>query len=131
MSVFDGWGDLWSVMTGAEQRRGEELDRRLAELNRDALESNRWTQEQFNAAEANRLDGATGNTRGEVIEAAAEGAVEGLVSLPDNVRRGVDGAARWTLSAVPWWAWIVGGVALFVYLGGGAVVRAQLARYAR
>lgn len=131
VSVFQGWGDLWDVVSGSEQERGEELDRRLAELNRDALESDRWTREQFNQAEENRMAGATGDTRSEVLGAAADGAVEGLKTIPDKIRGTVDGVAGWTLGAVPWWLWIVGAAGLFLYLGGGELVRVKLSRMAK
>lgn len=32
------------------------------------------------------------------------------------------------LGAVPWWLWLAAGFGLFLYLGGGAVIRKQIAK---
>lgn len=54
------------------------------------------------------------------------GAEEGLQNAAGVVRAGINLPARFLLSAIPWWVWIAGGVALFVYLGGGAVIRRKV-----
>lgn len=54
-----GWFQrvIFGVDLDAEQERGEELDRRLEELNREKLESGDWDEETFEQAEANRKAG--------------------------------------------------------------------------
>lgn len=63
---------------------------------------------------------AVGKGVGKGVSTAAKGAAEGALSAAGGV---------------PWWLWIVGAGALFVYLGGGKVVdyqaRKRISRYAR
>jgi hypothetical protein len=54
------------------------------------------------------------------------GAEEGLQNAAGVVRAGINLPARFLLSAIPWWVWIVAAGALFIYLGGGAVVRRKV-----
>jgi hypothetical protein len=128
MSLFSGWGDLWDVATGSEQRRGEAADARLEELNRAKRERGEWTDSQYNEAERNRIEGSTGSTRGEVLGAAAQGAAEGLAALPGQVRETLTAGAGWTLALVPWWGWILALGAVAYYLGAFTRARNILAK---
>jgi len=126
---------LWGVDLEAEQRRGQQLDADLAELNRRKLESGQYTQEEYQRAEANRLAGATGNVAGEVRSEFYAGAREGannVLNFPGQVvgtvGQGAGQLLGGVLAAVPWWVWLGGLAALFVWMGGLTLLKGRLAQ---
>jgi hypothetical protein len=130
---------LLGVDIDEEQRQQEELDRKLAESNRDLLNRGVWTQAQYDQAEQDRQAGAAGDLQGEVFDAARAGAIEGAESelglvknvtgaAADAVYGTVDFAGRTVFRAIPWWVFFVGAIALFFWAGGGVWLKGRLAR---
>lgn len=107
---------VFGVDLDAEAARGAELDGVIATQNQSALDRGVWTQEQYDAAEANRMspDSVTSNAQAQVKDAFTEGAKEGL----DEIRGGVQSVVTTATSFVPWWVWAVGLTLLFVRVGG-------------
>jgi hypothetical protein len=102
----------WIYAPG-EQARGEELDRQLAELNRQRLESGFYTPEVYAQAMDN-LSAGNVDVEKELSGAFTEGWKEG----GDNVRRTVGDAINSTVATVgriiPWQIWLIlGCIALF------------------
>lgn len=119
---------VYGVDLDEEQRRGNELDARLEALNRQALETGRWNADQYRRAEENRTAGLTGDVRQDVRSAAAEGAVEGIRAIPGAIKETLRAPFVFAQAILPWQLWVVGAVALFIYLGGGVYLRGILAR---
>lgn len=55
---------------------------------------------------------------------AADSAYKGLWS-------GLTGLVKKILGPIPWWVWLVAAGALFFWMGGAALLRGRLAKYAR
>lgn len=117
--------DIWAP---GETQRGAELSRQNAELNarRVAMgkETPEWAAAQSEAFDANGPD--TYNQQ--IADAAAQGALEGFAAMPEKARGLFNGAAGWSLSFFPWWAWLLAGLAVFAWLGGAELSRGILAR---
>ena len=122
---------LRTQVTGVDvdetQRISDEQDEKLAQLNRDALESGQYSQAQYEMAEKHRIDGVVVDAAGQVGEAFIEGAKEGLAREQELVKGAVNGVAKGILGFIPWWVFVVAIIALFLYLGGGNLVRRKIA----
>lgn len=119
---------LVDIFAPGETARADELSERNRQLNQRKLEKGQVTEE-WVARQQEAFDSTGSATyNAEVIAAAAEGATEGLVSLPGKVRGALSGVAGWGLAFVPWWAWLVGAGAVFYYLGGFVYLRGILAK---
>ena len=103
----------------AEQSRGDAADAKLAELNKQTFDSGRWTADQYQQAETDRLNGMTGDVQAQIDQAAAQGAVDGLKAEPKIFTDAVSKATGWTLSFVPWWVWPLGAAVVFFYFFDG------------
>lgn len=119
--------DLWYP---GETDRAKELEKRNRELNQKKLErgqvTEEWVTRQQEAFESTGPDAGAWNEQ--VLDAAGEGAVEGLKELPGKVRSGLTAGAGWTLSFIPWWGWLIGAGVAFGYLGGWGYLRGILSR---
>lgn len=140
------WSWTMSKLTGvdldAEQARSEQLDQATRDLNQEYLERGLWTQDQYDQAMENMVAGneSTGadNVVGSVTAEAQAGLQEGLdnvLSAPGKVVDAVvgQGAGKvlWGIvKAIPWWVWIGGGIALFIWMGGLALLRGRFAKHA-
>lgn len=120
--------DLWYP---GETDRAKELEKRNRELNQRKLEKGQvnedWVRQQEAAFEATGPTG-TDTWNSQVMDAAGEGAVEGLATMPRKVRDALSTGAGWTLSFVPWWGWLIGAGVLWGYLGGWGYLRGILNR---
>lgn len=121
----------WSLVdlfSWGETARAEDLQRRNEELNRKKIErgqvTEEWAQAQQDRFNANGPD----TYNGDIIAAAADGAMSGLENIPKSVRGALSSSASWGLSFVPWWGWIVAAGVVFHYLGGFVYLRGILAR---
>ena len=125
MSWADRLGEWW-VKDDVEE--GKRLDDELAALNRRALERGQWTPGQYESAEARRQENSADTYGGQVAESFNDGWTEGA----DNVSAVVSDTTaailntagsvatapvRGLLRGLPWWAWLVGGVALLAWSG--------------
>lgn len=57
-----------------------------------------------------------------------EGAKEGLAAEQKFVKSSLTNVTGGILGFIPWWVWIVGGIALFFYMGGGKMLKGALAK---
>lgn len=55
---------------------------------------------------------------------------DNAASMASGVKSGLNAVAGTVWSAIPWWLIIVGLVALFIYLGGGMVLRSRIQKLA-
>lgn len=104
-----GW--FWDTVSGAEQARGEELDRRTRELDAMARARGAWTPENDAIVAQHRdqqeVDTATGNAS--VLDEFKAGAEQGLADTAATVNDTLNGVAKsalgFTWRALPWWVW--------------------------
>lgn len=122
---------LYGVDLDEEQRRGDELDRRLREMNErdygpggriyNRIEAERGTEaadETYDAVLENLETSQTGDVEAQVNDAFREGLQEGA----GNIQRGFNVS----FGAIPWQLWAAGAVALFFWAGGGAWLKSIL-----
>jgi hypothetical protein len=132
-----------SVVTGvdldAEQARSNAADAATAALNQREVDAGVWTQAQADAANANMAAGnvSTGanDVVGAVTDEAEAGLQEGLhnvLAAPGEVVGAVGSGASTLLwgiiKNIPWWVWLAGAGALFVWMGGLELLRGRLKR---
>jgi len=136
------WNTLTRWVTGqdiaAEQTRAQQLDQSLIQYNEQSGYYDRIPPDMAAAAQQRITDQQTEDTdlQGQVEDAFAAGAQQGLQNEVEFVTRTVPRAISDTLNAVggavwrsiPWWVWLLAGVALFLYAGGGVWLRGRLAR---
>ncbi len=119
--------DLWAP---GETERSDDLDRRNRELNQKKLDRGQLSPEWVTAQQERFESTGSGTFNGQIMDAAAEGAVEGLQSMPGKVRAALNSVGSWAVSFIPWWAWVIGLLVLVGYLGGFTRLRGILARRA-
>lgn len=132
-----GYGPLVDVITGTEQDRAAELNARIAALNEtkrtlkefdlnieQSLGQITPAQREFGITQADALlahqNAALGDPstyRGQVADAAVEGAQEGLAWEQRSVERVTNAVVGNVFAFIPTWAWIAGGVYGLYYLG--------------
>src|SRR4051812_3001825 len=111
----------------ALEAAGEKADAANQAINQDLLAQGKLSQAAYDQTVADfnqsNLDGA-GGIGGQLADAFAEGAKEGLnaeLALPGQVVGGVTGGAGkllWGIvKNIPWWLWLAGAGALFVWMG--------------
>lgn len=102
---------FWDTISGAEQRRGEELDRRTRELDALARQRGAWTPENAAIVEQHRnqneQETATGNES--VYQEFKAGAEQGLqdtaAAVNDTLNAAAANVVGFTWRALPWWVW--------------------------
>lgn len=123
----------------AEQQRANELDAKILEANQELVNRGIWTQTQYDAA---ARDISTGNEStgandvvGSVDSEFKAGAEQGLQNVLEAPGRAVGAVgdslstAGWgILKNIPWWVYLVGLGALFVWMGGLSLLKGRLAR---
>lgn len=109
-----GLADFWFP---GETQRTAELDERNRELNRIKVARGQMTPQQA-AEQESRFEEPTKDLNTQIFDAGVEGAKEGLQSIPDTIRGGLNSVAGWTWRAIPWWVFVGGLIALVVYMGG-------------
>lgn len=116
----------WWIKDDVEE--GKRLDEKLGQLNRDAVTRGVWSDEEFKAAEKRRADGSADTYAGGVVADFREGWQEGEQTVVGAVRdttAAVLGTAGDIVKAplsglirgLPWWAWLLGIVALLAWTG--------------
>jgi len=137
------WSKTLSLVTGvdleAEQQRSNTIDAQSAVTNQQLVERGFYTQQEADdsnkaIAEANQRNG-TADVVGSVTDAFDEGLKEGahnVLKFPGDVVGGVGSGLSELLGGVlkniPWWAYVVGLGALFVWMGGLSLLRGRFAR---
>lgn len=117
--------DLWYP---GETDRAKELEKRNQELNQRKLERGQITNEWKTAQEIRFGSNGPDTYNDEILDAAGQGAVEGIKSMPKTVRDALTTGAGWSLSFVPWWGWLIGAGVAFGYLGGWTYLRGIMAK---
>jgi hypothetical protein len=120
------WG-LVDIFAPGESARAADIDRRNAELNRRREAMGRQTAEQ-SAAQESRFATDFEAYNAQILSGAIEGAMEGLGTTADTIRKGIALPINFAWRAIPWQLWAVGAVALFLYAGGGVWLRGILAK---
>jgi hypothetical protein len=135
MSFWTKVQSLWlGVDTGAEQDRQSQLDAQIASNNQGLVDKGIWTPDQLAAANQDLSQSDTPDVQGAVDQAYLDGVVEGLQNdktfLTDTVPNGISATLRGIVSsvfkAIPWQAWVIGAIVLFIYLGGLGILRRQI-----
>ena len=103
-----------AIFAPGEQKRGEELDAQLADLNRQRLESGYYTQEIYDQAEANRISGVV-DVDAQIGGAFKEGAAEGAANVKETIGNGISSAVKGIASVLPWQVWVLGALVAAVY----------------
>lgn len=114
---MSGWSDLWDVVTGKSQAESDALDAKLAKLNADKYARGEWNRDQYELAESHRAQGRI-EALSSTVDAAAQGAQEGLNNIADGISNTIDSTAQTTagffFKAIPWWVWL-GGLAYVAF----------------
>jgi hypothetical protein len=106
------------------QAASDAADARLAELNQGSRA--RYGEAWYAQAEANRT-AAVIDVPGSINEDFNRGAAEGYSNVTGAISTGLNAPFRFLWDAVPKWLWLVALLALFLYLGGGVVIRRKVA----
>lgn len=136
------WNSLVGWVSGYDaeaQAKGDAADAANQALNQKLLEQGLLTQQQYDQTVQDFQQGnaATGtdNPQQAIADQFNEGLKEGaqnVLSAPGKVVGAVGegaGTLLWgILKNIPWWAWLVGAAALFVWMGGLELLRGRLAR---
>ena len=134
------WYNPYGIFTGgvdlaAEQARGDQLDAKLQAINATDYQRGLWDATQYAQVQNNEQTGATGDVAAQVGSEFQAGLQDGLnneLSLPGKVVGAVSGGAGqllWgILKNIPWWLWLGAAGALFVWMGGLALLWGRLAK---
>jgi len=111
-----------------ESSRAAELDAKNRELNKRREQMGRQTPEQTAAQEA-RFEATSQYNQwdAQVWDGFKEGWAQGAQTTASTVRGVIAAPINWAFSAIPWQVWALGVVGAFVYLGGIAWIKKQLA----
>jgi hypothetical protein len=109
----------WIYAPG-EQERGDEADRKRAELDQKAFERGKITQ-----AELERRSNESPRivVEDELDAAFIEGAKEGYDAETSTIKAVVAAPFKFAWASLPWQLILAAGVALFLYMGGGAYLK--------
>ena len=118
---------LTAIFAPGEQERGDELDRRRLELDRQALERGRITQQEYARREAQVAEQRV-DVGAELNASFKEGAQEGYQNVTGGLRAALAAPFKFIFDALPWQAFVALAVALFLYLGGGVWLKGIIAR---
>lgn len=106
-------GLLSLIFARGEQERSDELDAQLRAHNAELVARGKMTPEQYQVFEG-RVD--SGGTVDEQMDTAfVEGAKEGLAKEQAIVKSTLTETLAGAAGFIPWWLWIVAGVALVLW----------------
>lgn len=108
---------FYGVDIDEEQARADRLDAELAALNAQRLADAKWDREQFEAAERNRLRGATPDIEGDVRAAFQEGLDDGAGNIRGSIGGTINALVATPLKIIPWQLWLAGALYLAWRLG--------------
>jgi hypothetical protein len=141
MSLSGYWSDLLSWQapgsTDAAQALSNQLDAQNAAGQQAEIAKGLYTQAQQDAVNAETADTtATGiDVAGQIDSSFVQGAQQGLqaeLALPGQIVGAAGSGASsllWgILKNIPWWVWLVGAGALFVWMGGLELLEGSLSR---
>lgn len=118
---------LWSYLTGTEDQatadaRYAAQQQHLAGTVDARLAAATLSDQQANTIRQNYLNGGLDSVDTAAQQGFIEGAQDGLnnvLAAPGNAISGAGGVVGSILKNIPWWAWVLGAGAIFIYLGGG------------
>ena len=113
---------LYGVDLDEEQARGTALDEQLRQDAADSLASGRYDQAAYDQAMQHIDQGAITDVTGSVTDAFYQGMGEGAA----NIRGTVGSAISSPFKLIPWQLWLVVIVGLFLYMGGGSMLKGVL-----
>ncbi len=136
------WNWIVTQTTGvdpaAEQARADALDAQLAAMNAPGGDYWNRLSAAGQATAATNLanqQAQSADIAGQINGAFVQGAQQGLQNELDlvsqvsgGINRVLDSVGLSVLKIVPWWAWIGGAIALFLYAGGGVWLKGRMAR---
>ncbi|SRR6266487_1111455 len=122
--LFIGY-DPWEL-----QAKGRTLDEQLAKVNQEAYERGQISAEVYQQTSQHIAEQEAETERGpeDIGGAFVTGAREGLQTEVSFVHDTIAGAINTVFGVVPWQLWALGGVALFIYMGGHQALKGSLAR---
>ena len=109
------------------QAENDRLQQATTDLNKRELAIGKINADQYNELETANVNGSI-DVNQQVTQAAQDGALEGIKSLPSKVRSVVGGALDWSLAWIPWEVWVILAIALFFWLDGHLLVKSWLKR---
>lgn len=127
MSILTDWlvGD--TAQTSGEAQANYDRQRRiLADKIAARQAAGTLTPDQVAFYQSNQ--GELASTDRAAALGALEGAGEGLQTAAAGVNRTLAGSANLIFSAIPWQVWIIGGVLLFIWMGGMELLKGKLTR---
>jgi hypothetical protein len=100
---------FYGVDLDEEQERADRLDRELAALNAQRLRDAKYSKEQFEAAEANRIRSQTPDIDGDVRAAFDEGLDEGASNIRNFLGKPFEILPALP-KIIPWQVWVAVGL---------------------
>lgn len=109
-------------------RAGQEADRKLAALNKRALESGKYDAGTYAQAQKHLADSQlTDDTiNAQIDDAIVEGLKEGYDNVTSSIKTVLDAPRKFLFASIPWYFWLLGAGAVFFYLGGGGLLKGVL-----
>ncbi|MDE3068619.1 MAG: hypothetical protein KGJ60_13875 [Verrucomicrobiota bacterium] len=134
---FESW---WNGGTAA-QATGDTLDAKLTAMNNAdyapggriynqiaAASGQSAADQAWASVQADLGAGATGNVSEQIVQAGQAGAAAGLNNLAAGVQSATSGIFDSLFKIIPWQAWLIAGLALFVWLGGLVWLKGSLSK---
>lgn len=137
-----GWFQklIYGVDLEAEQKRSDDLDAKIKAENehdygpggpiynqtvqdRGVAAANQQWEEVQARQKANQID-----VQAEVDDAFNTGLKEGYDNVTGGIKDTLAAPFKFTFAALPWQIWVVGLIVLFLYLGGGQMLKGILNR---
>lgn len=115
--LFESWGPLYDVLSGAERKRAIELNDKIDELNKSRVAAGKMTQAQADAAQEALWSENPDDYREIVKDAFWEGAMEGLKAQQEFLELATNKLLKTAADYVPTAVWIGVGVFALYYLG--------------
>ena len=104
---------VWTWLTGVdpaeEQRRSDDADRRLREMNLADLQRGTWSDEEFYARDARITAGAL-DVKADYSAAFKEGLDEGYQNTTGAIRTTLASPFNFAFASIPWQVWLALGV---------------------
>lgn len=125
MSILTDW-----LIGGQPEAEAEANYERLKQLERDRLAA-RATAGTITPEQEARYLANTEPLQSTDAAAAygfAEGLGEGIQNISGGVNKTLAGTIKTIFSAIPWQVWILAAIALFIWMGGLALLRGRLTR---
>jgi len=141
MGLWDWAISKVSGYDAENQAAGDAADAKNQQINQKLLEQGLLTQQQYDQTVADFQQGnastGTDNPQAAIageFNAGLEEGVNNVLTAPGKVFDFAGksaGTLLWGIvKAIPWWAWLGGAAALFIWMGGLSLLRGRLAKSA-